>query len=123
LAVAYLVLFVLVWDAERGAPEDTFGAYLFLFVAYAVGAVALLLRPRRTTFVVGAAVQGAVLVLFVVFGLGLLGPGVFSYDAVSHLHMPVWATFITTAQLVLLLSLVLLSTSSKDRRVGSGHRR
>jgi hypothetical protein len=109
VAAAYLVLFFLVRAAERGEPENTFGAYLFLFLAYAACAVALRIWWGPVVALLGAALQLAVLALFVVFGVGLLGPGVFAYDAVRHLHMPVWAVAITAAQVVLLTVLVRLA--------------
>ena len=115
LAAAYLVLFLLVRDAERAEPENTFGAYVFLFLAYAACAVALTVWRGPVVALAAAALQVAVLVLFVVFGMGLLGPGVFAYDVVRPLHMPVWAAGITTAEVVLLAVLV--------RLVGVGARR
>ncbi len=123
IALTYLLLFFLVADAERGAPENTFGAYLFLFAAYAIGAVVLAVRPGRSVMVLGAGVQVAVLVLFTVFGVGLLGPGVFSYDVLNHLHMPVWAAGITAAQVLLLVVMTQLAVSPSGDRVGTGMRR
>jgi hypothetical protein len=54
----------------------------------------------------------AVLALFVVFGVGVLGPGVFEYEALSGLHMPVWAAVITAAEVVLLASLSYLAATA-----------
>jgi hypothetical protein len=120
IALTYLVLFFLVADAERGAPENTFGAYLFLFLAYAVGAVLLALRSGRAVMVLGAGVQLAVLVLFTVFGVGLLGPGVFAYELLRPLHMEVWAAGITAAQVLLLVLMTQLAVSSTHERIGVG---
>ena len=54
--------------------------------------------------ITGAAIQALVIVLFVMFGAGLFGPGqgVFDYGALSGLHMEVWAAVITGAEVVLL---------------------
>ena len=51
----------------------------------------------------GAVVQVAVIVLFVMFGAGLFGPGqgVFDYDALSGLHMGAWAAVTLAGDLVL----------------------
>lgn len=59
---------------------------------------------RRPLWVIGAAVQVVIIVLFVLFGAGVFEPerGVFDYDALSGLHMGVWAVVITGAELILL---------------------
>jgi hypothetical protein len=108
LAIAYFALFLLVREAEEGAPENTFGAYLFLFITYLVGTVLLARLDRAAVYVLGAVVQIVLIVLFVVFGVGLLGPGVFEYDLVADLNMPVWAVAIVGAQVVLLVLLARL---------------
>ena len=103
VAVLYLVLLVLVSDAEAGLGENTFGAYLFLSVPYLVGGVLLARLDSRPLYLLGAVVQVAVIVLFVLFGVGSVDhPGVFAYEALARLNMPVWATLITGAEVALL---------------------
>lgn len=69
LAVLYAVLLSIVYAQESsGTPESTYGAYIFLGVAYLVGSVALALSDRQAVLVVGIAVQVAVVVLYFVFG-------------------------------------------------------
>ena len=116
VGVLYLVLLFLVADAEAGAAEDTYGAYLFLAVPYLVGAGLLLAVDRRSLWVLGACVQVLVIALFVMFGAGAFGPGqgVFDYEALSGLHMQVWATVITAAELVLLGLLSYLAVDRHD---------
>jgi hypothetical protein len=104
----YLVLLFLVQDAESGAAEtaagNTYGAYLYLGLTYLLGAGLLIAVDRRLVWVVGAAAQLTVIVLFVMFGAGAFGPGqgVFDYDALKGLHMQLWAAGITGAEVVLL---------------------
>ena len=104
VGVLYLILLFLVADAESGASENTYGAYLLLAVPYLIGAALLLTVDRRALWIAGAAVQVAVIVLFVMFGAGAFGPdqGVFDYDALSGLHMELWAAVTTGAEAVLL---------------------
>lgn len=118
VALLYLALLVLVADAEAGAAENTFGAYLFLTVPYAVGAGLLLVVDRRPLWAVGAAVQVLVLVLFVMFGAGLFGPGqgVLDYDVLSDLRMGWWATVITALEVLLLGALAYLALTPEDAR-------
>jgi hypothetical protein len=108
LTVAYFALFLLVRNAEEGASENTFGAYLFLSITYLVGTILLARWDNAAVYLLGAAVQIVVIVLFVVFGIGLLGPGVFEYDLVAGLNMPVWAVAIVGAQFGLLILLARL---------------
>jgi hypothetical protein len=69
LAAVYAVLLSIVYNQEvSGAQESTYGAYIFLGVAYLVGAVALALSDRQVVLVVGTAVQVAVIVLYLLFG-------------------------------------------------------
>lgn len=99
----YLILMFLVADAEAvpGATDsNTFGAYLYLAVVYLLGA-GLAAVDRRVAWVVAAAVQVLVIALFVLFGVGVFGPGVFEYEALSDLRMPVWAAVITGSQVIL----------------------
>lgn len=116
VGILYLVLVFLVADAEVGASENTYGAYLFLAVPYLVGAGLLLAVDRRPLWVAGAGVQVLVLVLFVMFGAGAFGPGhgVFDYEALSGLHMEVWAAVLTGAELVLLGLLSYLALARQD---------
>jgi hypothetical protein len=104
VGLLYVALFFLVADAEAGAAENTYGAYLLLSVLYVVGAALLVIADRRALWISGAAVQVAVVILFAMFGAGLFGPGqgVFDYDALSGLHVELWAAAITGAQLLLL---------------------
>ncbi|HEX3005617.1 MAG TPA: hypothetical protein VHO27_15490 [Angustibacter sp.] len=123
VAGAYLVLFFLVRTAERGEPENTFGAYLFLFIAYAVTAVALAVRDSRAVQMAAAVLQPVVLALFMLFGLAVLGhPGVFDYDPVRHLHMPLWAVGISAAQVLLLAVVVQLAATAPARPTFSPRR-
>ena len=116
VGVLYLALFVLVRDAEIDRSENTFGAYLNLSVPYLVGGVLFALRDRRALWVAGAALQVAVLALFVVFAVGDRGhPGVFEYEALSGLHMAVWAAVIGGAQLALLVLCVHLGRTTVRR--------
>ena len=97
----YLVLFFLVKDAEATEPENTYGAYLFLSVPYLAGGLLLATRDRRSLWTAGAAIQVLVVALFVMFGVGVFGPGVFEYEALSALRMELWAAVITAAQIAL----------------------
>ena len=115
VAVLYVVLMLMVRNAELepGATDTTtYGGYLALAVAYAIGAVILFVVDNRVLHLLGAGVQIVVLLLFIAFGIGLLGQGVFDNKAVSHLPIGLWATLITGAQVVLLAMLGYLS----DRR-------
>ena len=100
----YLVLTFLVRDAESvpGATDgSTYGGYIFLAIPFLAGAVLLSLRDRRLLWAVGAAVQVLVIALFVLFGIGVFGPGVFDYEALSGLPMEMWAEVVTGLQVVL----------------------
>jgi hypothetical protein len=115
VAVVYLVLLFLVRDAEASSDvtvDSTYGAYLFLSVPYLVGAALLTLTDRRVLWGVGAAVQVAVLVLFVLFGVGLFGgdgEGVFEYAALNDLPMELFAVVVTGLQVALLVLLAYLT--------------
>ncbi|EWT03692.1 hypothetical protein N865_09305 [Intrasporangium oryzae NRRL B-24470] len=114
IGVLYGILFFLVRSAESapGATDTTtYGAYLFLAIAYLAGSWALAVVGRRMVWVIGAIVQVVVLALFVVFGVGLLGPGVFDYAALSDLSMGTWAAAITVAEVALLGLLVGLAVA------------
>lgn len=105
IGVTYLVLLLLVARAEAvpgAADGTTYGAYLFLAVPYLAGAWLLVHVDRRALWAVGAAVQVLVLALFVMFGIGMLGPGVFEYEALRGLRMEIWAAGITSAEVILL---------------------
>ncbi len=97
LGVLYGVLLVLVADAETGAGENTFGAYLFLSLAYLALSGLLAVSRSRWVLAFGLAVQVLVLGLFVT-----LGVGVFDYDLLAPLRMEIWAAVITLGELVLL---------------------
>ena len=111
----YLVLLVLVAHAEAGRNENTFGAYLLLSVPYLAGGVLLARLDDRRLYLLGAVVQGGVIVLFVLFGVGVFGPGVFEYEAVGRLHMEVWAAVITGAEVALLGLLAYLAATAPQR--------
>lgn len=93
---------------------------MFLAVPYLIGAGLLVAVDRRDLWVVGAGVQVVVVVLFVMFGAGVFGPGqgVFGYDALSGLHMEWWAAVITGAEVVLLGLLSYLAFTPHDVRHG-----
>jgi len=116
VACLYVVLFVIVRDAEQavvGGTDDTFPAYAALAVLYLVGAVLLTVLERRWVWVTGAIVQVVVLGLFVFLGVGLREPGVFEYEALSDVPVAVWAAAITGLQLVLLGVLTYLAGSRR----------
>jgi hypothetical protein len=111
IAVLYLVLMATVREAELPAytTDNTWGAYLLLAVPYLVGAALLLLTDLRWLWLGGALVQVAVLVLFVLVGVGVLGPGVFEYEALAEVPIEVWAGVVCGSQLLLLGLLVVLA--------------
>lgn len=113
VALLYLILLFLVADAEAApgavVSDTTYGAYLFLAVPYLVGAVLLVVLDRPGLWVVGSAVQVLVIALFVMFGVGMFGPGVFEYEALSTLRMELWAAAIVGAQVILFGLLVYLA--------------
>lgn len=115
VGVLYLVLLVLVADAEAGLGENTFGAYLFLAVPYLLGGALLIRVDSRLLDVLGSVAQVGVITLFVLFGIGVFGPGVFSYEALDRLGMPVWAGVITGAELALLGLLIYLAVTWRTR--------
>lgn len=122
LGVLYLILMLLVAREESvpGATDsNTYGAYLFLAVVYLAGAVVMAITDQRQLAGIGVLVQLVVLGLFVVFGVGLLGPGVFEYAALSSLRMPLWAAAITAGQVVLVGLLGYLAVTPTGREVGS----
>lgn len=121
IAVLYLVLMATVRQAEAAADsaESTWGAYLMAACLYLVGAVLLALLDRRLLWVGGALVQVGVLALFVLFGVGLLGPGVFAYEVLADVPLQVWAGVICGAEVLLLgllavLALVPTTTQRKE---------
>jgi len=68
-AVLYLILFFTVRaDEMASGVETTYGAYLFLFVPYAVGAVLLAVVDLRLLWAIGAVIQLAVVGLYLMFG-------------------------------------------------------
>jgi hypothetical protein len=119
VGLLYVALLFLVADAEAGAAENTYGAYLFLSVPYLVGAALSVKADRKVLWIAGAAFQVVVIGLFAMFGAGLFGPGqgVFGYEALAGLHMGLWATVITGAQVALfgLLAYLALSRSPSLR--------
>lgn len=118
VAVLYIALMLLVRNAELepGATDTTtYSGYLGLAVAYGIGAVILFTVDNRTLHLLGAGVQIVVLLLFLVFGIGLLGDGVFENEAISDLPIGLWAALITGAQVVLLAMLGYLADNRTDR--------
>jgi len=57
-----------------------------------------------------------VITLFLTFGIGLLGPGVFDYETLDPLRMQVWAAAVTGAQTALLVLLTYLALNSRPSR-------
>ena len=112
IAAAYAVLAWAVSGLEAAAPENTYGAYVQLALLYAVCAAVLALRKRWAVLTV-AAVQVVVLALFVVFAVGLLGPGFFDDQLLRQLSPAAWAVGITAAQVGLLV--VLLVAARQER--------
>lgn len=110
VAVLYLVLLVLVANAEAGRSENTYGAYVFLSVAYLVGGALLARLDNRLLYLLGAIVQVGVIALFVLFGVG-----VFEYEALGRLHMEVWAGVVTSAEIALLGLLSYLGVTAPRR--------
>ncbi|WP_347354124.1 hypothetical protein [Intrasporangium sp.] len=108
VAILYVVLMLMVRSAELKpgvTDRRTYGGYLVLAIAYAVGAVILATIDNQVLHVLGMGVQAVTILLFIVFGVGLLGPGVFRYQAISHLPLGLWAALITGAQVLLLAML------------------
>lgn len=114
VTLLYAILFFLVRGVEAGeaaGTESTYGAYLFLTIAYLVSTVAYAALDRRAVWLAGAVLQVVVIGLFVGFGIGLLGPGVFEYEAlVEATPIGLWAGVITGLQVVLLGVLGYLAT-------------
>lgn len=116
-----MALLVLVADAEAGRSENTYGAYVFLSFCYLVGGVLLVRFDSRPLYLLFSIVQVAVIALFVLFGVGVFGPGLFEYEALARLHMAVWASVITGAELALLgASSYLAATAPVTPRAGGG---
>lgn len=122
VAVLYLVLLVLVAAAEAGRSENTYGAYLLLSVPYLVGGVLLARHDSRLLYLLGTVVQVSVIALFVLFGMGVFGPGVFEYEALGRLHMAAWAAVITSAQVGLFGLLSYLTVTAPRRPVPASRR-
>lgn len=102
VAILYSVLFFIVRGLETApawtGTDSTYGAYLFLAIAYVVSTVAYAVRDRRGIWLAGAVLQVVVIGLFVLFGMG-----VFDYEAlVEATPIAVWAAVITGLQVVLL---------------------
>lgn len=113
VTVLYAVLFFVVRavEADPATTDTTYGAYLFLAIAYLVSTVAYAVLDRRAIWLAGAVLQVVVLGLFIVFGIGLLGPGLFEYELlVESTPVALWASVITGLQIVLLGVLGYLAT-------------
>ena len=96
-AVLYLILFFTVRaDEMASGVETTYGAYLFLFVPYAVGAVLLAVVDVRQLWAVGAVIQLAVVGLYAAFGTA------------ADLSLA-WGAVLTGLQVVLLALLAYLA--------------
>ena len=98
-------------DATTVVTDSTYGAYLFLAIAYLLSAGAYAVLDRRTIWLAGAALQVVVIALFLVFGVGLFGPGLFDYEALAEAtSVVVWAAVVIGLQVVLLVLLGYLAT-------------
>lgn len=113
VAILYAALFVIVRDLETGPDaaqlmDSTYGAYLFLAIAYVVSTLAYAVRDRHAVWLGGAVLQVAVMVLFVTIGVG-----VFDYELLLD-AMPIWLWVgaITGLQVGLLALLGYLATPS-----------
>lgn len=116
VGLLYLVLMFLVARVQfaPGVTDNrTYAGYLVLAIAYLLGAGILFAVDRRILHILGAGVQVVVIVLFVLFGIGLLGSGVFEQKAISHLPLGLWAAVITAAQISLLALLGYLADESR----------
>jgi hypothetical protein len=122
IGLLYVALLFLVADAEAGATENTYGAYLFLSVPYLVGAAVSVMADRQVLWIAGAAFQAIVIGVFAMFGAGLFGPGqgVLGYDVLAELQMGLWATVITGAQVALFGLLAYLALSRVQRHRSGG---
>jgi len=121
VALLYVVLMLMVRNAEMepGATgSTTYGGYVGLAVAYAIGAVILFVVDSRMLHLLGAGVQIIALLLFVGFGVGLLGEGALENETISHLPLGLWAAVITGAQVVLLAMLGYLADPRPARSDG-----
>lgn len=109
-AILYAALFLVVRGVETDpavtVAESTYGAYLFLTIAYVVSTVAYAVWDRRGIWLAGAVLQVVVIGLFLVFGLG-----VFEYEVlVEAIPIGLWAGVITALEVVLLGVLAYLAT-------------
>jgi hypothetical protein len=105
LACLYGAFFFIVRDAEQavvGGTDDTFPAYAALAVLYLAGAFLLTALERRWVWVAGAVIQVVVIGLFILFGVGMQGPGIFEYEVLNDVPVALWAATITGLELVLL---------------------
>ena len=110
-AVLYLILFFTVRaDEMASGVETTYGAYLFLFVPYAVGALLLALVDLRLLWAVGAVIQVAVVGLYAAFGTA----------ADFSMAWGVVLTGLQVALLALLVYLALTPTSAASQHPGPG---
>lgn len=98
-ALLYLGLMMAVRALEEGAGvETTWGLYLYGSVPFVIGVAVLLLLDDRAVYVLGAALQGALVLLFV-WASGALA----DYALLAGLTVPIgaWAAAITGVQLLL----------------------
>jgi hypothetical protein len=117
-AVLYLGLMLAIRSLELGAGvETTWGLYLFASVPYIIGAAVLLLLDDRAVFVLGAALQGVIVLLFA-WASGLLA----DYALLAGLTVPigVWAAAITGVQVLLFGLLVYLAITVRGARATTG---
>lgn len=111
VAALYGILFVIVRGVETGprsaeVTDSTYGAYVFLAIAYVVSTLAYAALDRRAVWLAGAVLQVVVIGLFVVFGVGAL-----EYELlVETTPIAVWAGVITGLQVVSLGVLGYLAT-------------
>lgn len=103
VTVLYAVLFVVVRGLETGpraaeVEDTTYGAYLFLMIAYLLGTIAYAVLDRPAVWLGGAALQVVVIALFFLFGTGAL-----DYQLlVEETPVALWAIVITGLEVVLL---------------------
>jgi len=117
VAILYAALFVIVRGLETGPEaaqlmDNTYGAYLFLAIAYVVSTIAYAVRDRHAVWLGGAVLQVVVMILFVTIGVG-----VFEYDLLLD-AMPIglWSGVITGLEVVLLGVLGYLAMPSPTGR-------
>jgi hypothetical protein len=108
LVMLYAVLLFIVYQEETppAGQDSTYGAYIFLGLAYLIGTLALAVSERQAVLVVGIAVQVAVVVLYFVFG--------------TAATVSMWWGVATVALEVVLFGLLAYLLATAPRRPASG---